>query len=176
MWASLPRRAHDLTGRRFGRLVALGPVEIVRYTGATQIKWLCRCDCGGETRALAQNLRKGHSGSCGCLIREVCGNNFRTHGQGGRKITPEYRAWTKMKERCLDPRNKRYADWGGRGISICREWLNDFQRFYSDMGKRPSPDHSLDRINVNGNYEPGNCRWATRLEQARNKRNTRSTH
>lgn len=164
-------------GDRFGRLTVVSPAE---YT-LNGRRWNCRCDCGSERVVLGHSLRRGATTSCGCYQRErsaqVCleRNRLRnptvvTHG---RSKTPEYRAWQKMKERCLKPSDKRYADYGGRGISVCPEWHSDFAAFYASVGTRPSPRHSLDRIDNDKGYEPGNCRWALPREQMTNRRMTR---
>lgn len=141
----------NLTGQRFGRLVATQ-----RAPHARRVHWRCACDCGGEAVVSADRLRSGKTGSCGC----------RRHGQSR---LPEYRVWATMLERCRRPRAANYHNYGGRGIGVCERWL-DFDAFYADMGARPSPKHSIDRIDNDGNYEPGNCRWATASEQNRNKR------
>lgn len=151
----------DLTGMKFWKLIA-----IVRTGTATNGNWkcptwLCLCECGNMKTIKAPNLRSGVTQSCGCIKRR--------HGMYG---TPEYAAWNSMMRRCLNTKNRNYKDYGGRGITVCEEW-KDFTVFFRDMGKRPSPKHSLDRINNEGNYEPSNCRWATTKQQARNKRNSR---
>jgi hypothetical protein len=167
----------DLTGHRFGRLTVLGLGEPVRYradhpTKPGQIKrwkWRCRCDCGKEVSVDASNL-KHCTFSCGCHRRESCGNLFRTHGDSG---TPEYRIWCGMHKRCYNPNWKQYADYGGRGIKVCDRWRKSYANFLADIGRRPSPNHSLDRIDHDGDYSPENCRWATAVEQARNRRMAR---
>lgn len=154
----------DLTGRRFGRLVAL---EITGRRGR-YIQWRCRCDCGREVTTRTAALTGGTTQSCGCLALEVRGRTNRTHGRGHSR---EYMAWLNMRQRCTNSNRTDWPHYGGRGITICPEW-DSFERFYADMGA-VSAGHSLDRIDVNGNYEPTNCRWATKTEQARNTRANR---
>jgi hypothetical protein len=154
----------DLTGQRFGHLTVISQADGQRILGS--LAWRCRCDCGTE-KVLASNvLRTGHTQSCGCRMYE------RKHGQssqqGGR--TPEYMAWSAMKQRCLNPRNKRFPDYGGRGITVYKEWADSFEAFFAYVGPRPSPEYSLDREDNDGNYEPGNVRWTTWPVQARNQR------
>jgi len=148
----------DLTGQRFGRLVA------VRYPGAGQ-QWLCRCDCGTERYVRTQNLVEGKTRSCGCLHRDATSQRSVKHGAAR---TPLYKVWQAMKDRCLNPANPRYADYGGRGITVAPEWM-DFAKFRDDMGL-PQLDLSLDRRDNDGPYCKDNCRWATRSQQQRNKR------
>lgn len=156
------RTFDDLTGRRFNRLT------IISYEGqvAGGAAWLARCDCGNEKVVKRKHLLSGKQQSCGCLRNEK--HPMQTHG---RTKTPEYRAWKAMKGRCLSPTNKRYEYYGGRGIQVCDEWRDSFEAFLCDMGPRPSDEHSLDRIDPDGNYEPGNVRWADKLTQLRNRRN-----
>jgi hypothetical protein len=165
----------DITGRRFGRLIVISQQpkpEGRRKEGY----WLCKCDCGNEIITNKDHLRQGDTKSCGCLKRELMSSAKIKHGQTKRgKTTDEYRAWACMKVRCLNPNSKFYYDYGGRGIKISERWLGEhgFENFFEDMGKRPSKKHSLDRFpnNESGHYEPGNCRWATKPEQSRGKRN-----
>lgn len=158
--------AQDLTGRRFGRLVVKEPVR--RDHGC--IVWLCTCDCGASADVKAIKLTTGRTSSCGCFRRENSARMLFRHGGAG---TPEHLAWQQMRRRCCKPGSKSYGDYGGRGITVCDKWMNSFEAFFADVGKRPSPGHTLDRIDVNGNYEPGNVRWATKIEQANNTRANR---
>lgn len=153
----------DLAGKRFGRLAVLE-----RAPSATKdIRYLCLCDCGESVVTTGNNLRRGKSKSCGCW-RKIAPTLFNTtHGM---KDTPEYRVWTSLKTRCTNPAAKSYPDYGGRGISVSPEWEKDFKAFFDHVGPRPSRNHSIDRIDNDGNYEVGNVQWATREEQRRNRR------
>jgi hypothetical protein len=150
----------DLTGRRFGRLVVTGP--------AGEGKWHCVCDCGGQRTAHRSNLGR-KTLSCGCLHRE----RITRHGRSRTK-DPTLNAWRSMMSRCYTPGSKYFKNYGGRGIVVCERWRgpDGFTHFLADMGERPA-GVSLDRINNNGNYEPGNCRWADGLTQHNNKRTNR---
>lgn len=154
-------RRIDLTGERFGQLTV---VEFSGMTPGRNSTWNCVCDCGRETVVAMPNLKSGHTRSCGCLFK----GGFVTHGLYNEKL-PEYKAWAGARDRCRNPNRKCWKDYGGRGITFAECW-DDFEVFLADVGKRPSPKHSLDRINNNGNYEPGNVRWATKAEQMANAR------
>jgi len=147
-------------GERFGRLVA-----IKMTVGGRHSKYLCRCDCGKEKEIHTSGLVGGRSLSCGCLASELTSERSKTHGMSH---TSEYRIWAAIKRRCVLKTCKEYPRYGGRGIKVSQEWHN-FSAFINDMGRRPSPDLEIDRINNDGNYEPTNCRWATVTENARNR-------
>jgi len=144
-----------IEGQKFGKLVAIR-FSHMRSNGA---HWHCECECGGASIVRSALLANGTTKSCGCISKP--------HGMS---YTAEHKAWSGMKERCLNPNNGAYKDYGGRGIKVCDEWLNDFIQFYKDMGPKPERDYSIDREDVDGDYCPNNCRWATPEMQARNRR------
>ncbi len=159
------KRFNNLTNRVFGRLT------VIAYAGQLGHSqgWLCRCACGNTKIVRDHGLTRGTTTSCGCYASEcVVKRNFRH----GRRFTATYSIWWMMLQRCKLPSNKAYKYYGGRGIRVCDRWQS-FENFLADMGERPSPNHSIDRVNVDGDYEPSNCRWATKLEQARNCRSNR---
>lgn len=155
----------DLTGQRFGRLVV---VERSENNSKGRSRWVCQCDCGGQIIALGYSLRSGNTKSCKCLHNE--GNNTK-HKLCYTRI---YNIWSGMKRRCTNTNDARYKDYGGRGITICKEWRDDFEEFYDwAMANGYGEELTIDRINNDGNYEPSNCRWVTRKEQNANQRSNR---
>ncbi|HEY1956724.1 MAG TPA: hypothetical protein VGH28_13985 [Polyangiaceae bacterium] len=157
----------NLTGRRFGRLV-VGDRAENDVRGKT--RWAVRCDCGTTFIADGTKIVSGHTQSCGCLQRARA--KAAQHALRGTRH-PLRSIWKEIVARCTNPRNHAYPLYGGRGITICARWLGSFEAFVSDMGARPSPKHSIDRRENDRGYEPGNCRWATRVEQANNTRTNR---
>lgn len=151
-------------GTKFGRWTVLG----FSHTATKGAFWRCRCDCGVKRLVAARGLRSGTSLSCGCRHKDLMRAAKTTHGGFG---TPEYSAWSHMLSRCYTEDNEQFVNYGARGITVCQRWRESFSHFLADMGERPSSDLSLDRINNNGNYGRGNCRWATTKEQQRNRRN-----
>lgn len=157
--------ANDLISKRFGMCV-------VTSVGATSNHGpyvTVLCDCGNIKDIRLDHLESGATKSCGCYHHQLAREAHTTHGG---YFTPEYRVWAEMLSRCNNPRNKAYHKYGGRGIHVCVEW-HKFENFIADMGNRTSKDYSIDRINNDGNYEPANCRWATRMEQGNNTRANR---
>ncbi|SOY65623.1 conserved hypothetical protein [Cupriavidus phytorum] len=154
----------DLTGQRFGRLTVIE----WGFNG----KWLCQCDCGKEHRAQGYKLKTGETKSCGCAKADISREKATRHGMADSRV---HRSWMSMRQRCENPSDGAYGRYGGRGIKVCERW-SAFENFLADMGPMPD-DCTLDRIDVNGDYEPSNCRWATYREQARNQRTNRKiTH
>ena len=154
----------DLTNMKFTRLTVL---KKGNSTKTGQSMWICECACGKIKTISGQSLREGITKSCGCLNTEMRLERITKHGMCR---TSEYSIWSTMIKRCVNKNNKSFPDYGGRGIIVCDRWVNDFSAFYEDMGKRPTSKHSIDRIEVNGNYEPENCKWSTKTEQANNTR------
>lgn len=158
------KRRPVLVGDVFGKLTIIEVIE-----GSRERKAMVRCECGQEktVRLAAMWKKVGPTVSCGCVSKSRARDLNRSHGGWG---SSEYSSWQKMKSRCQNPRNDYYDYYGGRGITVCAEWAASFEIFLTDMGLKPSPKHSLDRIAVDGNYAPENCRWATSKEQSRNHR------
>ena len=159
----------DLDGQRFARLLVVG------WAGSTkdgQSEWACRCDCGADVVVVRQKLVSGNTRSCGCLKVQEFVERLTKHGMSR---SAEYGRWTNIKQRCLNPNNSRWVDYGGRGITLYGPWAESFAAFFADVGSPPSPDLTLDRIDNNRGYEPGNVRWSTAKEQVANRR-PRATH
>jgi hypothetical protein len=167
----------NLLGQRFGRLKVMQMSLSEPRSRSRQVNWLCRCDCGKETTVQQYDLRSGKTKSCGCLRVEMgrahgARINLR-HGEGRNgKESVEYRTWSQMLSRCESPTNDTYRNYGARGIAVCDRW-HVYENFLADMGRRPGAHYSIDRKDVNGDYEPRNCRWATPKEQNRNTRRNR---
>ena len=162
-------RLLDLTNKRFGRLF----VVVRDGTKRGEATWRCWCDCGADVVVKGYGLRNGLTQSCGCLHREVSSNIYKSlnlsHGMTNSR---EHNSWRQMKSRCGDSNHHAWKHYGGRGIQVCKRW-ESFENFFVDMGERPVGT-SLDRIDTNGNYEPGNCRWADAKTQGANRRGTKA--
>ena len=157
----------DLTGKKFGRLTVL---SLAGKDKNNLLLWECICECGNPVITRGQDLRRGVSKSCGCLKLEQLDARSRKHGMAG---TRPYRIWKGMKTRCLNPRVKSYADYGGRGITVCENWKESFDAFWRDMKTGYADNLEIDRIDHEGSYSPNNCRWVSKKEQ---NRNTRANH
>lgn len=162
----------DYTGQKIGRLTVISRAENDKYG----VRWNCVCDCGKKKIVSATCFRSGHTKSCGCLFMEVHLATCTTHGATASTdpiVRRAYSSWITMRRRCGDEKFVVYANYGGRGIRVCERWISSFKTFLEDMGPPPTARHTVDRINIDGNYEPSNCRWATAKQQCRNTRSNR---
>lgn len=157
----------EMIGRRFGRLVVLTLSPVRSSDGAC--RYDCRCDCGSKATVIGTTLRKARNSSCGCFVREHIAARNKRHGRAGSK---EHRAWRHIKGRCFNPTDAAFDYYGGRGITMCEEWADNFEAFLAHIGPAPGPDMTVERIDNDRGYEPGNVRWATMLDQKQNMRRT----
>jgi hypothetical protein len=160
-------REPNFAGDRYGRLVLLG--EVAGQGPRSRRKWLCRCDCGVETQVVQEGLRSGNSTSCGCFQREWASDNGRARATHGLTKHPLYKTYNGMLTRCYDPENSRFADWGGRGITVCERW-HSVENFIADMAPSHRPWLTLERVDNSKGYSPANCVWASYVQQNRNRR------
>lgn len=160
------KKSPDITGLKFSRL---NVIKRASHPSKLGIYYLCKCDCGKEKIIFGNSIYRGMTKSCGCYAKENAKNINYKHGEWSAKNSPEYVAWQNIKGRCGNKNRDCYSDYGGKGVIVCERWFNSFELFLLDMGRRPSDKHTIDRFpNAKGNYEPDNCRWATREEQSRN--------
>lgn len=166
----MSRKPISMEGKTYGRLTVLSAVGRGKDG---QVTWSCACSCGNTSIVGGGELRRGNTSSCGCLARELTSKRSTKHGDTRRgQYSPEHRAWTSMLQRCRNETSSSYRDYGARGISVCDRW-SVYENFIADMGRKPASMFCIDRIDNDGNYEPGNCRWATRVQSENNKRSNR---
>lgn len=159
----------DMTGKVVGRWLVIAPAA----NRGKNTRWLCRCTCGNERLVNLGSLQNNESQSCGCLRAELLVKSKFKHGESHNPLpSPEYSTWRSLITRCYDPKRENYKNYGGRGITVYPEWRESFAAFLTYVGRKPSPEHSINRINNNGNYEPGNVEWATPLDQSKNREYT----
>lgn len=159
------KQAEDLVGQQFGRLL----VSSYSHKVGRKRYWVCQCNCGNVVTVSGPCLKSGNTVSCGCYNRDRVKELTTKHGMAATRV---YKQWQGIKSRCLNPKSTGYHNYGGRGITVCDRWKDSFENFYKDMGDPPTNEYEIDRIDVNGNYEPGNVRWVTPKENVRNKRDT----
>ncbi len=157
-------------GERFGSLTAVELLYKLSSSGRKRAHWKCRCDCGGDTEVDSGNLRNGNTKWCGACSSRSKSARFKKHGLSRSQI---YNVWSHIKGRVLNPENPRFRDYGGRGIDMSPQWSSSFEAFLADMGEPPTPDQQIERVDNDQGYWPGNCVWASRVEQGQNKRNNR---
>jgi len=165
----------DFTGRRFERLKVIRYIPSQEREGYGAKKdsrvWLCQCDCGNYIKLRTTQLKEGKAKSCGCYVKELLFEQTKKNTTHGKKNTRLYSIWHGIKGRCLNETDKDYRKYGGRGIKVCKEWIDDFMNFYNwSMANGYRDDLTIDRVDNDGNYEPDNCRWITNKEQSRNRR------
>lgn len=161
----------DLTGKVFNNITVL---HRTKNNHLNQTQWVCRCICGKVWAVVGNCLKTGNTKSCGCVSLMATTKRFTKHGHTSKgTVTPEYRAWRHLFDRCDSPKCREYINYGGRGIGICNRWRDSFDNFLRDMGHKPFPEAAIDRIDNNGDYTPENCRWVTASQNNMNRRNNR---
>jgi hypothetical protein len=162
----MTEQSNRLPSEEYSRLTVIGEA-FRQYASGRRRMWVVQCVCGTKKTVFATDVKRGLTRSCGCLHREMLQKEKTTHGRTG---TPEYVAWAHIIQRCENPNNKSYGTYGGNGVRVCKDWRESFDQFFADMGERPSTEHSIDRIDPTGDYEPVNCRWLLNSKQSANRR------